>query len=483
MTKSPRLWDRLSESMDFVRYEHKAGNDTYFVGYYRTLVDLVILQDHILEWIGNDQGRTLESLFPLIPIAVKELTSDRERIESKLLQGYVAVQRGGSDEQCLLVQADVAHGRSVTKTDNEFTVEGPKEAFVEMMDVNLNMVRRRLPVPELRIKEVTLGSLSKTKLAVCYIDGITNEQLVDTCMQRLQAIEFDIVPEITVVQQLIEDRSNSIFPQLFGTQRPDRVSWSLGIGQVCVFLDGSPTALVGPANLGFFFTSYEDYFLPWIIGSVLRLVRMAAVVFSVLASSLYVAIMTYHGQSITNTFLPTIVSSRIGVPFPPFVEVMIMELVITLLYEAGSRLPSKIGQTIGIVGGIVLGTAAVEAALTSNFLLIIVAMAALASFTTPVFRMSSTIRTLRFPFIVAAQVWGLLGIAICGVAVVIHLLRLTSFGMPYLVPYYPYRQSDFADSIIRAPYSKFHHRPSFLRTRNPVRFDRNKAKLKNDIDE
>jgi hypothetical protein len=325
--------------------------------------------------------------------------------------------------------------------------------------------------------------MSKARVAICYIKGVTNEQFLNTCIQRLEDVQFDQITSITILQQIIEDNSNSIFPQTIGTERPDYVAWALSSGQLCVLMDGAPSALFAPVNLGSFFITFEDYYLPWIVGSILRLIRMFSVLFSVFATPLYVAVITYHGQSISNVFLPTIVSSRINVPFPPVVEVLIMELVIELLREAGARLPTKIGQTIGIVGGIVLGTAAVEAALTSNFLLIIVALSALASFTTPIFRMSATIRILRFPFIFAAQLWGLLGIVICTLALIAHLLRLTSLGMPYLVPFYPYRSADLFDTVIRPPYSKFHHRFSFFRSPNPVRFDKKNANKKRDIDE
>lgn len=483
MNSVPRIWKELNESSDFVHFHHKINTEPYFIGYFKSLTDPKILHQHILSFLSKDSKITLDDLFNIIPIAEKEMSSDENDIRNKLLQGYVAIQHGLQNPNCILINAVLSKGRDVTKPEIEFTVEGPKEAFVESLDTNLNLIRKRIRISNLQIKEIIVGSVSKTRVALCFIDEITNEQYVNTYIQRVEDIQFDLVAEITVIQQMIEDNSNSIFPQFLGTERADRVAWSLTQGQVCVLVDGSPTAIVGPVTLGLFFTSYEDYFLPWIIGSTIRLIRMASVVFSVLASALYVAVMTYHGHGISNTFLPTIISSRMNVPFPPVVEVLIMELVIELLREAGARLPTKIGQTIGIVGGIVLGTAAVEAAMTSNLLLIIVALSAMASFTSPVYRMSTTIRVLRFPFIIVAQIWGLLGIFICGLAVITHLLRLTSLGMPYLVPFYPFRSSDLFDTLLRPPFSKFHHRPSFFRPKNPVRFDKRNANIKKDIDE
>jgi len=470
--------------MDFHCIEHPAEGESFFVGYLKSLTDSKIVNEYILnELTTASPNMTLEQLFDEIPVAEKALISDRKQIQNLMLRGHVAIQRGPEASHCLLVNAFVFKGRNVTVPEVEVTVEGPKEALVESLDTNLNIIRKRVPIPELRIEEMKVGRISNARVAICYIDGVANEAYLETLKRRVGDIELDTIPDITILQQMIEDNPNSLFPQLVGTERPDRVSWAISTGQICVLLDGSPTAILGPANLGLFFVSYEDYFLPWIIGSILRLIRMFSVIFSVLATSFYVAVLTYHGQSISNVFLPTIVSSRMNVPFPPVVEVLFMEVVIELLRESGSRLPTKIGQTIGIVGGIVLSTAAVESALASNFLLIIVALSAIASFTTPVYRMSVTIRILRFPFILAAQIWGVLGIMMCGIAVVTHLLRLTSLGMPYLVPFSPWRKADMFDTIVRPPLSSFHHRPGFFRSPNPRRFGKAHAARKRDIDE
>ncbi|REE91714.1 GerA spore germination protein [Paenibacillus taihuensis] len=478
----PKMWEEFRESSDFVYLRQSNKNEQYLICFLKSITDTNTLNEQILEFISANNGLHFNELFEELPIAEKELSSDWDAIRNKLLVGYVAVQHAAS-AQTILLNASISKGRTVSKPEIEFNVEGSKEALVESLDVNLNLIRKRLPVASLRIKELQVGDLSKSRVVICYMEDITNEQYVQTCLQRIGDIQFDTISDITIIQQIIEDNSNSIFPQMLGTERTDRIVWGLTLGQVCILVDGSPNAILGPVTLEHFFTSYEDYFLPWIIGSIIRMIRITSVLFSILASAVYVAVLTYHGHGISNSFLPTIIASRINVPFPPVVEVLIMELAIELLREAGARLPSKIGQTIGIVGGIVLGTAAVQAALTSNFLLIIVALSAMASFTTPVFRMSNTIRILRFPFILFAQMWGLLGIFLCSVIVVTHLLRLTSLGMPYLVPFYPLRLKGLTDTVIRPPYSKLHHRPGFYRTKNPVRYDNRKSNLKKDIDE
>lgn len=465
MDRVPPMWKELYFSTDFKCYEHMIGGQSYYVGYIKSIVDSKVLNEHIMDTLVHIKSElTLEQLLPIMPVADKKLTSDMESIRSNLLRGYVAIQCGLEAHQCLLVHATADKGRQVTVTEVESTVEGSKEALVESLDTNINIVRKRLPVPDLRIVELKIGNMSKSRVAICYMEGVANQQNIETIKQRIEDIEFKVIPDITILQQMIEDNSKSIFPQLLGTERPDRISWAISVGQICIMLDGSPTALLGPANIGLFFVSYEDYFLPWIVGSALRLLRIVSIVFSIFASSLYVAIVTHHSQSISSLYLPTIITSRMNVPFLPVVEVLLMELVIELLRESGSRLPTKIGQTISIVGGLVLSTAAVEGALTSNILLIIVASSAMASFTIPVFRMSTTIRLLRFPFIIAAHLWGVLGIAICTLFLITHLIRLTSLGMPYLAPFHPWRSKDHFDTLIRLQFDKMGRPPSYFRT-------------------
>ncbi len=475
----PAKLQACKKSSDF----HQITVQFYAISYYQPLVDPQILHRDILAVITGEAEASLNELFHLIPVADKKHSGDWDEIQEKMLHGYVAIQSGEHAQECLLVRAALSKGRDINSPEVEFSVVGPKEAFVESLDFNLNLIRKRLPTANLRVKEIIVGTLSKTRVAVCYLDNITNDEYVNTMIQRIEELDIDFMPDITMLVQLIEDRPNSVFPQLIETERPDRLTQGLALGQVGVLMDGSPSGVIGPAKLGWFLIAHEDYYLPWHMGSFFRVLRHMAVLFSVLASSFYVAILTYHYQVIPNNLLPTIVSSRINIPFPPFLEVMIMEFSIELLREAGARLPTKVGQTIGIVGGIVLGTAAVEASLTSNILLIIVALSALASFTTPIFRMSNTIRILRLPFIVAAELWGLLGIFICGAFVLTHLLRLKSLGIPYLAPFYPLRVHDLKDSVVRLSYGAMNKRPSYFRTKDPVKFSRSKAKVKKDIDE
>jgi hypothetical protein len=299
-------------------------------------------------------------------------------------------------------------------------------------------------------------------------------------LQRIKAIKFYQILDSSYISQLITDNSNSIFPQMLDTERPERVAAVLAEGSIVIMVEGSPHALIAPTTLVEFFSAFEDYFINWQMASFFRIVRLFSVLFSILITPIYVAVVTYHYALIPTDLMVTLVTSRSIVPFPPILEAMILELTIELLREAGARLPTKVGQTIGIVGGIVIGTASVQAGLTSNVLLIFVALAALASFTTPVYRMGNAIRLLRFPFLLFAQLWGLIGVAIAFIFVMGHLLRLTSLGRPYLEPIYPLRLKDLRDSFIRLPFSTRSHR---LQTQDKQRFTPPWRQKPRDIDE
>lgn len=478
------LLKQCKQSSDFTSYRY-SQTSPYYIHYYKTLVDIDVLHNQLLPFLT--EGQSNSSLFELqeiLPIEDTEIISDVIEIQEKIMSGHIGIQCVTNQNEVLLVSAVSFEKRAVSLPEVEYSVIGPKEAFVESLDANLNLIRKRLPIPELITKELKVGRLSKTRVAVLYIKDIANEDNINTVIQRIKDIDYDSILDSSMIAQIISDNNNSPFPQMIDTERPDRVAGVLSEGKITVIVDGSPHALTGPTTLVEFFSAFEDYFLSWPIASIFRLVRLFAVFFSVISTSMYVGVLTYHYEMIPQNLLNPLVASRSGVPFPPILEAIILELTIELLREAGARLPTKIGQTIGIVGGIVIGTAAVQAGLTSNVLLIIVALAALASFTTPVYQMGNVIRLIRFPFIFAAQLYGLIGIAFCFAYFLGHLLKLSSLGRPYLAPIYPLRLKDLKDSFFRLPMYMQNKRPFQMRTATPDRFQpKSNKKVKRDIEE
>lgn len=443
--------------------------------YYKTLIDENLLQDQLLRAMESRAGAAeiqhVEDLKRLLTIDGIQVTDRIQDIQSSLFKGYAIVRLTENDSLCALIPLISKDGlRKNNDTDNEFSVVGPKVGFVEDLDVNLHLLRSSLSVPNLIVKTMTIGSLSNSRVAIIYLDGITSKDNVAVIEERLSVIDFEVIFDTSQLDQIISDNSWTPFPLFISTERRDRVIYSLISGQVAVISDGSPYFITGPSTLYDFFISPEDYYLPWMLGSFFRVIRILGVFFSVFASAMYVAITTFHYEVIPQDLLPTLIFSRQNVPFPPVLEVLFLEITIEFLREAGARLPTKIGQTLGIVGGIIVGQAAVEAALTSNILIIIVSLSALASFATPIYKMSNTIRFLRFPVIILASLWGSIGLFFGICFILIHITRLKSIGNPYTVPLYPLRPKDLKDSFIRSNYEITNKRPSYLKPETILRY-------------
>ncbi|WP_254901247.1 spore germination protein [Tuberibacillus sp. Marseille-P3662] len=476
------LMKRASRSFDFTQYTYQAGQHKVWIYYLRTLINNETLNRSVLPYL-HKKVDSFESFVNVIPIEDIKVTNDVDKIKAEYLRGKVIIQEDRENGNCLIINIPKNESRQISTSEVEFSVVGPKESFIENMDTNINLIRKRLPLPQLEFKEMTIGKLTKTKVSVCYIKGIANDENINTITQRLEDLEFDQINDSTYLMQLISDHSSSIFPLFINTERPDRVAAVLAEGKVCVLTSGSPSVLIMPTTLTEFFSAVEDYYINWIMGTAFRIIRLFSVMFSIFATPLYVAVLTYHFEMVPKDLLSTLISSRANIPFPPILEVLFLELTIELLREAGARLPTKVGQTLGIVGGIVIGQASVEAGLTSNILLIVVALAALASFTTPIYKMANTIRLLRFPFVICAQIWGLVGIMIGLAFLLTHLIRLESLGRPYMEPIYPLRLSDVSDAILRMPFSRSTRRPMLMRPKDRNRVNSKRAAKRKDIDE
>ncbi len=360
--------------------------------------------------------------------------------------------------------------RSITDPPTESVIRGPREGFTENIRVNTSLIRRKIKSPALRIKNYNIGRYSRTNVSICYIEGLTNKHLLEELTERIKNIDIDYIAESGYIEQLIEDESISPFPQMLSTERPDRVAANLQEGRIAVLTDGSPFALVLPLTITVFLHSPEDYYDRFIIASFIRLIRLFAAFVTLTLPSLYIAAISFHPEMIPTRLALAFAGGRGQVPFPSYIEAFAMEAIIELLREGSLRLPSPIGPTIGIVGALIIGEAAVSASIVSPFMVIIVALTTIASFVVPNYGGAVALRLLRFPLMLITSLLGFYGFMIGIIIISIHLAALKSFGIPYLTPFTPSRISDLKDSILRPPIWLMRKRPFHLRTKNRKKF-------------
>lgn len=352
--------------------------------------------------------------------------------------------------------------RSVGSPKSETVIRGPQEAFNEQFRANTALLRKILKDKNLIIENISIGKRSNTPAAVLYIKDIANESLVKEVLKRMKSIKVDYIFDSGELEQLLEDSTFLAAPQIFATERPDNVAMMLSRGNIAVMLDGSPFVLVMPATITEFLHTPEDTNLRFPYVNFIRFIRVLGISIGLLLPGLYIAITNYHQEMIPTNLLFAIEASRENVPFPSVIEILIMELSFELIREAGIRVPGAIGSTIGIVGGLILGQAAVSANLVSPILIIIVAITALGSFSIPSFSMSFTIRIIRFAYIILGAVAGFLGIAVGLVVNMLLLASSKSFGVPFMAPFGPVTKGTYANMLSRPPIWKQEKRPDFL---------------------
>ncbi|EKP95695.1 spore germination protein [Thermaerobacter subterraneus] len=342
--------------------------------------------------------------------------------------------------------------RAVDEPQAERLVRGPRDGFVESVEVNVALIRQRLVTPNLVLRTYRLGDVARTRVCMVYLEGIAPAELVSEVERRLARIRSDAVLDSGQLEQWLEDRPWSPFPQLMETERPDRAVANLLAGRIVLLTDGSPFALVAPALFSQFYQSPEDYYQRWIISTLIRLIRVLSMALALLMPALYIAFVSFHPEMIPTPLAVLLASMRGGVPFPAIGEALLLETAVEILREASIRLPGPIGPAISIVGGLIIGEMTVSAGLVSPAMVIVVAVTTIGSFATPNYSAAIALRILRYPLMLAASVFGLYGVVVGLLLIIVHLADLESFGLPYLYPFTPPRSlKELRDTLVRAP--------------------------------
>ncbi|HHV64121.1 MAG TPA: spore germination protein [Peptococcaceae bacterium] len=383
----------------------------------------------------------------LIAAELKEVTDFNQTVEFILCGESVIYIEGSST--ALAAATRGWETRTVTEPETETVVRGPREGFVEDLAVNCALLRRKIKNPNLKMEMMKIGRQTKTTVCVCYLKGIADPALVQEAKTRLQKINIDAVLESGYLEEMIEDAPLSFFPTVGNSEKPDVVAAKILEGRVGIFCDGTPFVLTVPYLFLETLQASEDYYTRAISSSLLRTVRIICFYVSILLPGLYVAFLNFHQSVLPLNFLLTIAASRESIPFSPFTEALFMGITFEILQEAGIRMPRPIGQSVSIVGALVIGEASVRAGLVSDPMVIITALTAISTFILP--PLQRVLPFFRFGFTIAANILGLLGIFFFLIALVIHLCTLRSFGIPYLAPLAPLSLSDIKDTFVRFP--------------------------------
>ncbi len=360
--------------------------------------------------------------------------------------------------------------RAVEQPVTEHNVRGPRDAFTEELLTNTARLRRRIKDPDLIVWKTTVGRRTKTLVAVLHIQGVAEEQLVGTIKERLQQAraKIDGIIEGAQIEELLLDPSMTPFPRVIATERPDRAASALLQGQLVVVVDTTPFVLILPAVLPAFFQAGDDYTHLPPVALFLRFLRLIGWLAGLTLPALYVSLNSVNPDVIPPPLAMVLAASREGIPYPALVEVLFMDLAIELVAEASTRLPTFIGPSVTIVGGLIIGTAAAQAKIISNIMIVVVSVMAIGTFSLPNYQASLAFRLVKYPFTFLAAVFGLFGISVAFLLMVVYLTSMDSFGRPYLSPFGPMRPGDLKDTFPRASYRHMIRRPrAYLR--NPGR--------------
>ena len=356
--------------------------------------------------------------------------------------------------------------RSISEPTTERVIRGPKDCFTESIYTNTSLIRRKIKSSELKFEEYIVGKQTRTIINISYLQGIVDDKIVKEVRERIGRINVDSILESGYIEELIEDTSFTLFPQIQHSERPDRIAANLLEGKVAILVDGTPFILSIPTTITDFFSAPEDYYSRYPVATFVRLIRYFFLGIALLLPGFYVAIISYHKELIPTSLLISIVGAGHGVPFPVFVEAFGMELAFEALREAGIRLPTPIGQTAGFLGTLIIGEAAVSAGIISSMMVIIISITAIASFTIASYEMGATIRILRFCMLVLGAFLGLYGIMLGILLLLIHLSSLRSFGVNYLSPLAPLNLNGLKDVVLRFPWWAMGDRPDYSNINN-----------------
>lgn len=462
------LINRLFTDVDILRTRRVENmNDDrlkFCLVYCEAVTDLRMINQNIIKPLINSNaaqpGRGLidELSVNVLQISDIKKTDSFPDIVNSICYGYTVLFADGA-KQALIMNTKSYTERAITEPENEKNLSGPREGFNESLMTNMSLLRRKVRTHELKMKIITLGRRTQTRVSVCYMEGIVNKKILQELMRRLDTVDIDAVLDSNYLTESIRDSKMTPFRTIGYTERPDVVIGRLLEGRIAVLVDGSPSAITLPYLFVENFQSSEDYYLNFYYTSFSRVLRMLGFFLTSAVPALYIAIVAFHHEMLPTQLLINFATERTGAPLPAAIEAFLMLIIFDILRETGVRMPVNIGQALSIVGALVIGQAAVEAKLVAAPMVIIVAITGITSLLVP--KMNAPILYLRFWLLLLASMFGLYGLVIGASIIVIHIINLRSFGVPQVTYTGNLKSQDLKDTFIRASWNRMKERPRF----------------------
>lgn len=469
-----KLKQNTNKVSDIIYKEIKIQDKTITIIYSEVLassenISRFILKDisHIIEenLLGNQD--LFFYLYNNIPGHNRKKVKDYQDLVSKLLNGFTIVYLSDNEVFCFETRAGLDRG--VNTVDSELSIRGPKDSFTENFNKNLGLIRRRIKSESLWLEDFMLGKQTQTKVAVCYMNNIVDKKLIRHVTSKLKKINIDGIIDSGYLKKYLVEK-NSVFPTIITTERPDLVSMALLEGKCCIIVDNSPYVLIMPCFFIDLFHTPDDYYQKAVNITFIRIIRVLAFLISIFIPAYYIAITTHNHDSVTTDLLLNFLAQRSTVPFPALVEALIMTISFEILRESDMRMASTMGTAVSILGGLVLGDAAVSAGIISPIMIIVVAISAISGLAFTSIELTSAIRFWRIFLMILAAALGIYGIFLGLILLVTKLASITSFEMPYLAPFAPFVKEEQKDAILKINGgNKIKKRNPLLTTKNKIR--------------
>lgn len=464
-----KIKEKCGNSTDLVIRNMKIMGEEITIIFSEVLVSSEQVNDFILKKITNWNGQNhniYEQLLATLPSSnIKEITSLDDAI-LKIFEGFALVFT--KDSPFLAIEAKLSLDRGVSSVENEVAILGPKDSFTENLNKNLGLMRKRIRTSNLVIESSSIGQESHTKIAICYMKDICSDTLLEEVNKKIKEISTDIIMDATYLKERMS-HNDSLFPTIHTTERPDSAAFALLEGKIVIAIDNSPYVLIIPTFFTDLFHTPDDYYQKNINTSFTRLLRLFAFFLSIFLPAYYISITTHNQNAISLDILLNLIVQRQSVPFPAFFEAILMILAFEILRESDIRIPSKTGTSISILGGLILGDAAVSAGIISPMMIIVIAISAISSFVFTSTTMINAIRYYRFFTLLLSAFFGLYGLFIGFIFLVIRLARLSSFGFFYLSPVAPIINPEIKDSFIKMKGKHISQRNPLLAQKNMTR--------------